>query len=289
MSTQRYISTSFWTDKWVRSLDPSERYLYLYLLTNPETNIAGVYDITIDRIAFDTGYDERTLRMMFERFVEGGKAYYLDEEWVIIPSWPRHQKIKRRDSNIAKGIDAILLNLPDNVWEFLGEIGYQYEYLEELPRAFKGLQGPSRPLNYSDSDSDTDRDTDTDSRKAPEEQALVKAGSSAQLYNEVKTLFEQEQVGGRFKSYPKEGAAIKGLIKDAQARAPDDPRAFVLGMVNAFHQLRYYDKFFAKQPFLPSALNASGIYERVLDQVRQHYEAEREIRQPVAADEEMVF
>lgn len=126
MATQRYISTSFWTDKWIRSLDPSERYLYMYLLTNPETNIAGVYDITLDRIAFDTGYDERTLRPMFERFAEAGKVYFYDEEWIILPTWPKHQQYDKR-AKIRDGIVSVLQDIPEEVIAYLAEVGYHFD------------------------------------------------------------------------------------------------------------------------------------------------------------------
>ena len=42
---KRYISTTFWDDEWVQSLDFTEKGLYLYLLTNSLTNIAGVYKL----------------------------------------------------------------------------------------------------------------------------------------------------------------------------------------------------------------------------------------------------
>ena len=161
MATQRYISTSFWTDKWIRGIDPSERYIYIYLLTNPETNIAGVYDVTIDRIAFDTGYDERTLRPILDRFSKAGKAHFIDDEWVVIPAWPKHQRVKERDNN-RKGIDAILKALPSSVFEQLEALGYEYRYLKEIERP---SEAPSKPLvresNYSDSDPDLDLDLDS--------------------------------------------------------------------------------------------------------------------------------
>lgn len=163
MATQRYISTSFWTDKWIRELDPSERYLYMYLLTNPETTIAGVYKITIDRIAFDTGYDVRTLRPILDRFAAAGKAHFYADEWIIIPSWPRHQRIKEKDNN-RRGIDKILLELPDDVWQFIIEKGYDYKYLKEVQRPFKA---PSKPLtrssNYSNSNSNSNLNSNSNS------------------------------------------------------------------------------------------------------------------------------
>lgn len=161
MSTQRYISTSFWTDKWIRSLDPSERYLYMYLLTNPQTNIAGIYQITLDRIAFDTGYDERTLVPMFEIFRKAGKAAFIDDEWIILPSWPKHQRWEIK-ATIKKGIESVLNSIPKNVLAHAKELGYTYP-IDSL------LVGYTYSPSYSDLDSDTD--TDTDSEQTPDKPA----------------------------------------------------------------------------------------------------------------------
>lgn len=163
MSTQRYISTSFWTDKWIRSLDSSERYLYMYLLTNPQTNISGIYQITLDRIAFDTGYDERTLIPMFERFKEAGKAAFIDEEWIILPSWPKHQKWEVKET-IRKGIETALKSIPHNVLHSAKAIGYTYP----IDTLLVGYQYSPSYLD-SDIDIDTDTDTDTDNNPDPEE------------------------------------------------------------------------------------------------------------------------
>lgn len=288
MATQRYISTSFWTDKWIRQLDPSERYLYLYFLTNPQTNIAGIYQITLDRIAFDTGYDERTLRPMIERFQKARKAFYIDDEWIVIPAWPKHQKITKskngeKENNTKKGIDRILRDLPDGIWEAVIECGYQYEYLEDVGRglqgASRGFKGLTRSSNYSDSDSDSDSDLDldldTDLKGAPTAAAEPLQPDTV-LYNRIKDIFEKEQPQGKFSNYGKEGKAIHGLIEKAKARSPDNPGDFLDAMTQVFRLLRETDKFYRGQPFLPSSLNASGIWDRVLNEAMARWKEERE-------------
>ena len=89
MSTQRYISTGFWDDEWVQTLDPSEKFLYIYLLTNPLTNVAGVYKITRRRICFDTGFDSDTVGHIMAKFVEAKKIAVCDE-YIIHKSWPTY-------------------------------------------------------------------------------------------------------------------------------------------------------------------------------------------------------
>lgn len=150
MATQRYISTSFWDDAWIQELDPSEKLLYLYLMTNPLTNIAGVYKITVRRIVFDTGFNEETVRRILGRF-EADKKACLHGEYIIIPSWPKHQKCETRQK-IKDGIQAVIDSLPEEVVEYMVYIGYAYH-----------IEGYPYHRNYSDSDSDIDINTDSDS------------------------------------------------------------------------------------------------------------------------------
>lgn len=162
MATQRYISTSFWDDEWVHKLDPSEKLLYLYFMTNPLTSIAGIYKISEERISFDTGFNISTIQNIMIKFEKSGKAYRY-KEWVILPNWAKHQKVTERN-NIKKGIDSILLSIPDDVYYFAVSKGYKYIYLNDLN---KPLISPLKPLispsNYSDIDSELDIDSDLNS------------------------------------------------------------------------------------------------------------------------------
>lgn len=88
------------------------------------------------------------------------------------------------------------------------------------------------------------------------------------LYHSAEEAFLSRN-DGRFTDYPKEGAALKGLVKKARARAPDAPADFLLQMITAFWGLRCTgNSFWQGQPFTPSALNASAIWDRVLETMR---------------------
>ena len=125
---KRYISTSFWDDEWVMSLDFAEKGLYLYLLTNSLTNIAGVYKLPKKRIIFDTGLDEKQVEKIMQKFEDDGKAYR-HGEYIVLPAWPHHQKCA--NANIQKGISRILKDLDRELIEFLAQVGYRYP-LEEF-------------------------------------------------------------------------------------------------------------------------------------------------------------
>ena len=153
MATQRYISTSFWDDAWVQSIDPSEKLLYLYLMTNPLTNIAGIYKITEKRIHDDTGFNVDMIKKLMSRFEKAKKAYRAGE-YIIIPNWPRHQKWREK-TTIETGIRKILADLPNSIRSKAKEVGYQYP-IDTIPISY--VYEPS----YSDLDSDIDLDSDDD-------------------------------------------------------------------------------------------------------------------------------
>ncbi len=149
MSKQRYVSTSFWTDPWVQSLEPEERYIYLYLMTGPRTNIAGVYEVTLKDMAHDTGYPIDTISKVIDRFQKDKKAYYY-EYHIILPTFPKHQKWNIKPK-IKIGIESILRELKPSVIEFLKTIPYTYP-VDKLTIPYQ------YPSNYSDFDFDSDSD-----------------------------------------------------------------------------------------------------------------------------------
>jgi len=128
MSTHRYVATCFWDDAWIQELEPDEKLLYMYLLTNSLTNIAGVYKITSRRMSFDTGIDKGRLTEILASFEEARKAAFV-EEYIILPNWPKHQKTHSKDTRA--GIDRVLASLPPAVLSMLKGIGYQYDAIPE--------------------------------------------------------------------------------------------------------------------------------------------------------------
>jgi hypothetical protein len=98
---RRSVNTAFWDDEYVGQLDPSEKLLFLYLLTNPLTNIAGVYPIQLRRIAFDTGFDQEMVKKILGRFAADGKAFY-EVGWIVLKNFLKNQALTIK-TEIAAG------------------------------------------------------------------------------------------------------------------------------------------------------------------------------------------
>lgn len=127
MAKNRYIDTRFWHDTFVRDhLNPLDRYLFLYFLTNDKTNISGVYELPISMIANETGLDNEMLLKMIQRLV--GKIHYIDG-WIYIVNFQRYQNYK--SPKIQIGIETEMSKIPLKIKDEIVKlnksgIGYLY-------------------------------------------------------------------------------------------------------------------------------------------------------------------
>lgn len=103
----RSVNTRFWDDVYIVDLDPIEKLVFLYFLTNPLTNLAGIYEISIRRIAFDTGIDKDMISKIIERFTKDNKIYYA-EGHIAIPNFQNHQKYNpSMETNVKKLYESL--------------------------------------------------------------------------------------------------------------------------------------------------------------------------------------
>jgi len=93
MALFRNISTSFWTDSKVDDeFTPEDKYFFLYLLTNPHTNICGCYEISTKQMARETGYNEDTIDRLLKRMetVHNVIRYDRNTKEVLIIKWSKY-------------------------------------------------------------------------------------------------------------------------------------------------------------------------------------------------------
>lgn len=94
MAKERMINTRIWSDNWVSELDPIEKLLFLYFLTNSYTNISGVYELPLKVAAVETGIDPSMLNKILPRLEP--KVIHRNG-WVILPKFPKYQQLKSKD------------------------------------------------------------------------------------------------------------------------------------------------------------------------------------------------
>ena len=108
----RSVNTKFWDDPFIEELSPSEKLLFLYLLTNSLTNLLGVYEISIKRISYDTGLTKETISKGFERFSKSKKAFLTNDNYVILPNWLKNQHL---NTNMKVAVSKEFDQLPNSL------------------------------------------------------------------------------------------------------------------------------------------------------------------------------
>lgn len=102
------VNTRFWMDDYISNLDPIEKLLFLYFLTNPSTDISGVYEVPLKTVAVDTGIDKEMVIKVVKRFEKDKKIKYVDG-WVAVKNFIKHQK---ENPKVARGIEISMTKCP---------------------------------------------------------------------------------------------------------------------------------------------------------------------------------
>lgn len=109
MAMFRNVHTSFWQDaKVCDDMKPEDRYMLLYMLTNPHTNILGCYELSKNTMKRDLGYDLSKIEAIMDRLRQMRVVEY-DERTreVLLLNWHRYNW-----SASPKTARAILKALP---------------------------------------------------------------------------------------------------------------------------------------------------------------------------------
>jgi hypothetical protein len=131
MAVYRNISLSFWTDTKVEdSFTPEDKYMYLYLLTNPHTNICGCYEISTKQISRQTGYNAESVERILERMECTHKVikYSKETNELLIFNWCRYNwtTSEKLVKPITTAINAIKFK------PFRDYVSLLFEHIEEI-------------------------------------------------------------------------------------------------------------------------------------------------------------
>ncbi len=174
MAIFRNIQMSFWTDpKIADDFSPEDKYFYLYLMTNPHTNICGCYEISLRQIADETGYAKDKVERLLSHLEKDHKviAYSKESREVLLINWHKYNWTSSEKFRIPLG-KTIQSIKNDGFKAFLMDI-------------FNGIDTVSIPYQYRTDTTITITDTITDS--IPDKKTKHKYGE----YNNVKLTDEE--------------------------------------------------------------------------------------------------
>ena len=111
MSKLRSVSTGTWSDPWYEELEPHQKLIFLYLITNEKTNMLGIYEASVKKISFETGVKKDDITKCLDQFEIDGKIKY-QNNFIILVNFLKHQNF---NTNMKKGAIKVYDSLPKDL------------------------------------------------------------------------------------------------------------------------------------------------------------------------------
>ncbi len=168
MAIYRNVQLSFWTDNKVEDdFTPEDKYFYIYLLTNPQTNICGCYEVSYSQMTRQTGYNKETIDRLFDRFENVHRVirYNRDTKEILLINWYKYNWSKSEKTLV--GVENVARHIKSDDFR-----KYVFDVISCI-RNDTPIMGYICPIQASVSDTDTDSVsdsiTDTDNKDKDKE------------------------------------------------------------------------------------------------------------------------
>lgn len=70
MAIYRQPQTSFWQNEYILELEPLEKYVYTYLMTNPRTTQCGIYRLVKKLMELELGLEWETIYKILKKLMD---------------------------------------------------------------------------------------------------------------------------------------------------------------------------------------------------------------------------
>ena len=107
---KRTVTTDFWLDSKVEEMGSIAKFVLLYLLTSPKTNLAGCYEVSYKRLSNDTGLTAKQAENAIAELCEANVIGYCAEtNEVLICNWDKYNwtSSTKLDKPLVANIDAV--------------------------------------------------------------------------------------------------------------------------------------------------------------------------------------
>lgn len=194
MSKKRFIDSHFWSDTWVDKLGKDEKFFFLYLLTNDKTSIAGVYEIPLKMIAFESGFTQLEVVALFKKLE--AKVHYVDG-WVVMKNAIKNQNYK--NTKIERGIEIILQSCPQQLLEFVNipkdfkKIDLSHVKKDKQQRLFDGSSMSHHVSSHSDTEFELDSNSNSDAKTAKDSNKFEPAAQTPAQKKAYAIAMEKER------------------------------------------------------------------------------------------------
>ena len=157
MAEFRQVHTRIWHDDWFVELSPNDKLIFIYLFTNENSNLAGLYKLSMRHAQLETGLTIDYILKAMGNFETADKVVYRDG-YVWVKNLRKYNASRSPKTSIA--IASILEAIPDCEIKTL----YMAYYKDNIPYRY-GIDTPSTKQNKTKQSSadDTLSHTDYDS------------------------------------------------------------------------------------------------------------------------------
>ena len=214
----RVIQQSLWTDeKVLDSYSCEDKYFWLYLLTNPQTNQLGIYKMPLKLAAFQLGYSKEQVLVLLDRFEKVLKQikYNKEPQELAIGNFLYHSVItggKPVISTIEKDISKVTdVELFDFVIDKLSNKTITNQTVLQAIELLKEKSTKKENIKDKENDKHNDNDNENDNGDS---QGDSSPDSQESIYTPEKEIFDfWNSKDGVIKSHEK--SFDKGKISTA--------------------------------------------------------------------------
>jgi hypothetical protein len=109
------MRADIWNHSIVIEMTPEDKFFYLYILTNPQSNQIGIYKITKKQLAFDLGFSAEIVRSIMDRFTDHYKLirYNPGTSEIAIKTWGKYY-LHKAGKQVMECVISVLNEVKDH-------------------------------------------------------------------------------------------------------------------------------------------------------------------------------
>lgn len=137
---KRYVQDRIRSDVWFTELDPIEKLLWIYLLTNDKLGVCGIYELSLKRMWYDTWIDKDMILKILARFEKDKKCFYRNG-FILICNFFKNLQVSSKNDNLRKGVEREIQELWNHIEHF-----YEADIADTMKTLIRPLQDPYKEL-----------------------------------------------------------------------------------------------------------------------------------------------
>jgi hypothetical protein len=208
MAEFRQIHTRIWKDDWFSELSQDAKLLFVYLFSNEQAEVGGVYELPIKYMSFETGIPQNRITELIVEFENSKKVYYRNG-WVWVVNLRKYNE--SGSVKVSIRINKDLASLPDGELKemYCKYYGIPYRYpidTVSIPDTEKKQGIDTIPIPIC-TETETEIETDNDTSPSP--------------YSQMSALIATKLKIGEYTGGAKRWISSVQQIYDAKAKEID--------------------------------------------------------------------